>query len=427
VLKPEENERISRVGAGTPMGQLLRRYWLPALLSEELPEADGAPVRVRLLGEALIAFRDTAGEIGLIDAFCPHRRAPLFFGRNEECGLRCVYHGWKFDRSGQCVDMPSEPPVLRQAQDDTVRKSKVTVTAYPTWEGGGMVWAYLGPPELQPAPPDFEVCRVPATHRLNSKVREACNYLQGLEGAVDSVHSGILHNDAMGDRRLLRNNRCEVEFDLTPYGLGGAAIHPLPDNGVYARSFHYVMPVHSIRGLTYDRYGAKDPTPTITGQIYVPIDDESCWVYSYLYTRTAAAPLSPEFIARYWKASGREPGDTSPAITLARTIHNNYLIDRQWQKTESFSGIVGMSTQDFAVQEGMGGICDRSKEHLAHSDQVIIGVRRLLFEGMAAVAEGVAPRAVDPADYRTVRGTDSMLMPGLTWRDALREGLLALF
>src|ERR1700684_4389184 len=132
MLKPADNERITRVGPGTPMGNLQRRYWIPCALSEELPERDGAPVRVRLLGEDLVAFRDTDGKIGLVDAFCPHRRAPMFFGRNEECGLRCVYHGWKFDRDGNCVDMPSEPP-------DSLFKTKVRIGAYPTHERGGMV------------------------------------------------------------------------------------------------------------------------------------------------------------------------------------------------------------------------------------------------------------------------------------------------
>src|ERR1700739_4309476 len=152
MLTREDNERLVRVGRGTPAGELFRRYWQPAALSHELPERDGAPIRVRLLGEDLIAFRDTDGRIGLVSAFCPHRRAPMFFGRNEECGLRCVYHGWKFDVSGACVDMPSEPP-------DSLFKTKVTIEAYPTWEGGGMIWAYLGPAGLRPAPPDHELVR----------------------------------------------------------------------------------------------------------------------------------------------------------------------------------------------------------------------------------------------------------------------------
>src|SRR5271169_2338283 len=149
-ISQEVNERLTRVGPGTPMGEVFRRYWIPACLSEEIPLPDAPPVRVRLLGEDLVAFRDSAGAVGLISAFCPHRRAPLFFGRNEECGLRCVYHGWKFDRNGVCVDMPSEPP-------DSLFKTKVTIDSYPTWEGGGCVWAYLGDPAAMPAPPDYEL------------------------------------------------------------------------------------------------------------------------------------------------------------------------------------------------------------------------------------------------------------------------------
>jgi phthalate 4,5-dioxygenase len=177
MLKPGDNERICRVGPGTPMGELLRRYWQPALLSEELPETDGAPVRVRLLGEDLIAFRDSSGKVGLVDAFCPHRRAPMFFGRNEECGLRCVYHGWKFDRDGSCVDMPSEPP-------DSLFKTKVRIGAYPTHEAGGMILAYLGPPETNPGAPDYELLRVPAASRHIGKSYQDCNWLQALEGGT---------------------------------------------------------------------------------------------------------------------------------------------------------------------------------------------------------------------------------------------------
>ena len=154
MLKESENGRIARVGPGTPMGALQRRYWIPCALSSDVPEADGAPIRVRLLGEDLVAYRDTGGTVGLVDAFCPHRRAPMFFGRNEEGGLRCVYHGWKFDGTGACLDMPSEPA-------DSLFKTKVTIASYPTWEGGGLVWTYMGPPELQPPVPDYELTRAP--------------------------------------------------------------------------------------------------------------------------------------------------------------------------------------------------------------------------------------------------------------------------
>src|SRR6204780_718230 len=162
MLKPEDNERITRTGPGTPMGNLWRRYWVPARLSEELAEPDGPPLRVRLLNEDLIAFRASDGKVGLVDAFCPHRRAPMFFGRNEECGLRCVYHGWKFDTSGACVDMPSEPP-------DSLFKTKVRIAAYPTYEAGGMLWTYMGSPALQPPPPDYELLRTSTDHRYVTK------------------------------------------------------------------------------------------------------------------------------------------------------------------------------------------------------------------------------------------------------------------
>src|SRR5688572_24787292 len=156
MLSVEDNERITRVGPGTPGGEMMRRYWQPALLSEELPEPDGAPLRVRLLGEDLLAFRDSTGKVGLTDAYCPHRRAPLFFGRNEECGIRCVYHGWKFDVNGECTDMPSEPA-------GSPLKAKVKLKAYPTAELGGIVWAYMGPPDKQPGLPNQEWMRAKPT------------------------------------------------------------------------------------------------------------------------------------------------------------------------------------------------------------------------------------------------------------------------
>src|ERR671928_1459507 len=186
MLTAKENERLTRVGRGTPMGTFLRRFWLPALLSDELPEADGDPIRTRTLGEDLVAFRDSNGSVGIVDAFCPHRRAPLFFGRNEEVGLRCVYHGWKFDTSGACVDMPSEP-----AESDF--KDKVRVRAYPAREFGDTVWVYMGPgtpPEL----PQMEWATVPSSHRRVAMWIVECNWLQVLEGNVDTAHVSFLHS-----------------------------------------------------------------------------------------------------------------------------------------------------------------------------------------------------------------------------------------
>ncbi|MGH7091287.1 MAG: Rieske 2Fe-2S domain-containing protein, partial [Stellaceae bacterium] len=181
MITREQNERLVRVGRGTPCGELFRRYWQPACISTELPEPDCAPVRVRLLGENLVAFRDTSGKLGLIDAYCPHRRAPLFFGRNEEHGLRCVYHGWKFAVRGHCVDLPSEP-------QGSPMQAEVRAKCYPTHEQAGIVWAYLGPENAMPAPPDYEWMRAPDTHRYVSKTYEQCNYLQALEGGLDTAH-----------------------------------------------------------------------------------------------------------------------------------------------------------------------------------------------------------------------------------------------
>src|SRR5438067_6477726 len=174
MLTKEENELLCRVGPGTVMGNLMRQYWVPALLSSELPEPDCAPLRVRVLGENLIAFRDSGGQVGLLDQACPHRGASLFFGRNEEEGLRCVYHGWKYDVSGQCVDMPSEPA-------ESNFKSKIKATAYPAHERGGMVWVYMGRQDPPPPLPDFEWCLLPEEQRrIQWKAVRECNWVQAL-------------------------------------------------------------------------------------------------------------------------------------------------------------------------------------------------------------------------------------------------------
>ena len=178
MLSREDNERLTRVGPGTPMGELMRRYWVPATLSHQIAAPDSPPVRVKLLGERLVAFRDTQGRVGLLGEQCPHRTASLFFGRNEECGLRCVYHGWKFDVEGNCVDLPSEPR-------DYNLQSRVKATAYPCVERGGVVWAYMGPPEHKPEFPELEWTRVPDDQRHLTRHIQECNWLQGLEGGFD--------------------------------------------------------------------------------------------------------------------------------------------------------------------------------------------------------------------------------------------------
>jgi phthalate 4,5-dioxygenase len=422
MLTHEQNERLTRVGPGTPMGAVFRSYWLPALLSEELPEPDGAPVRVRLLGEDLIAFRDSSGGVGLVSAFCPHRRAPLFFGRNEECGLRCVYHGWKFDRTGACVDMPSEPP-------DSLFKTKVTLEAYPTWEGGGCVWAYLGDPARRPAPPDYELLRAPATHRYITKTHEACNYLQALEGGLDSSHAQIMHNKDVGNLTFLRDYERtvpQITVDVTGYGFSYSGVRQL-DDAQWVRLYHYVMPVTQIRG-----HHAEAPTPgnpLVRGHFWVPIDDTHTWSFCWLYSEEPSIPVTPDVVLRKEESPGRGPDAWDPEHTyhLKRNKANDYLIDRQIQKTQSMTGIRGVNTQDHAVQECMGPIVDRSKEHLGTTDRAIIVLRQLLLEAVDQVAAGRAPRAVDPSTYRTVRALDHTVPKNADWHEVLREEQLAKF
>jgi phenylpropionate dioxygenase-like ring-hydroxylating dioxygenase large terminal subunit len=412
MLSHADNERLTRVGAGTPMGTLFRRYWIPALLAEQVPEPDGAPVRVRLLGEDLVAFRDTEGKVGLISAFCPHRRAPMFFGRNEECGLRCVYHGWKFDRDGVCVDMPSEPP-------DSLFKTKVKIESYPTWEGGGMIWAYLGPPELQPELPGHELVRAPETHRHVSKSFEDCNFLQALEGGIDPTHASIMHNQNIGDRSFLNNYDelvANIQLDKTDYGFTYAGIRSL-NAGTWVRGYHWIMPSYHMRATVEGPFGNRADGPTIDGHIWVPIDDEHTWVYSFTYSHDPARPLEHSRLQDRETRLGR--GDHMDKNYIPdNNRSNDYGIDRQLQKTKSMTGIPGINTQDFALQEGMGRISDRSKEHLGTTDRAIITLRQVLMAALDTLEAGGKMPAVDPATYRNVRSFDRIIASDAEWRIA---------
>ena len=408
MLARAENERITRVGAGTPMGQTMRRYWLPALLAWELPAPDCPPVRVRLLGEDLVAFRDTQGRLGLLDEYCPHRRVSLFFGRNEACGLRCVYHGWKFDVDGRCVDMMNEPEELQFTP-------KIRTTSYPTVEVGGIIWAYMGPPELQPPLPRFAWTQVPATHRHVTKVIQECNWLQGLEGGIDTSHAQILHRSFTAtigpSSRGARGGAPTVEVDVTSYGYRYAGIYPRPGEVSFVRAYHFVMPCHQLRPSTTDR-----GNPSVAGHIWVPMDDDNTMVYNWEYSITDE-PLHEA--DRLELRLGNGPLDVDQTTFRSqRNRHNNYLLDRQAQKTQSFTGIEGINTQDRAVQESMGRIVDRSREHLGPADKAIIQARRLLLQAIETVQEGGTPRGIEPT-YYTMRAAEGVLPRAADWRDLL--------
>ena len=428
MLSPADNARLTQVGPGTPAGALMRRYWQPFALSSELPENDGAPIRVRLLGEDLVAFRNTKGDIGLVDAFCPHRRAPMFFGRNEECGLRCVYHGWKFDKDGTCVDMPSEPP-------DSLFKSKVTIAAYPTWEGGGMLWAYLGPVGAQPAFPDYEFVRAPATHRFVSKQVQDCSYLQALEGGLDSSHATIMHRAKIGNLEWLADyDRTvpKINVEPTAYGYEYSGIRNVEGNQ-WVRLYQYIMPGIQMRGRIEglsggnQAYVSTDDVPTINGHVWVPMDDDTVCVFNFLYSSDPAQPVTPAFAVASERRDGRDDALLLPDFRSKLNLANDYEIDRTIQKMESFTGIDGINTQDVALQEGMGILVDRSKEHLGTTDRAIIVMRKLMLEAIDEVEAGRAPRGVDANAYRSVRALDHIVPGNVDWRTALATEMSAKF
>ena len=416
MLTKESNELLTRVGPGTAMGALLRQYWLPALLSSELAERDGRPLRVRLLGEALVAFRDSDGRVGLLSEFCPHRRVSLYFGRNEERGLRCVYHGWKFDVQGRCVDLPSEPPESKMC-------SRVRTTAYRCEERGGVIWAYMGPGEAPPLP-QFEWALVPEQNRYMSKRLLECNWAQALEGDIDSSHASFLH--AMLDpadyaiyerpQRALymgRDGHPRYEVVDTDYGMMFAARRDAEPDSYYWRVAQYVLPFVTMPAPYEDTLYRCN--------IWVPMDDEHTMVH--VVDWHPARALQPSEIAsrdtgltahcrEFEPASAEAGGAWRPKVNAA----NDYLIDVNRQRTSNFSGIREIWAQDKAVVEAMGPILDRSHEHLGSSDAPITRWRsRVMSEARALRDEGRC--APPPVDGAFVRPASFVLRRGEDWRE----------
>jgi len=419
MLSREENDLITHTGPGTPMGNVMRRYWMPILLDRELAEPDGEPVKLQILGERLVAFRDTNGKIGLIDEFCPHRRVSLWLGRNEECGLRCVYHGWKFDVDGNCIDQMNEPGENSFAE-------KVRIAHYPTLEQGGIVWTYMGPPEKMPPPPCYEFTTVPATHRHVSKVVEECNWLQALEGGIDTSHAPILHRALRAasnrpgiDPRspFVRGGAPKLEVDATEYGYRYFGIRQMPEGGKYVRGYHYVMPFTQLRpaslfGTGLDAQG-NDAGP---GHFWVPMDDDTCMVWNFAYSRSEEG-IDDEARREYGNGNGPDHVDQA-TFRAKRNARNNWGIDRAVQKTETYSGIEGVNTQDRAVQESMGPIVDRSREYLGPADKAIIAMRRLLLQAVLTVESGGDAPAADTS-YYGIRGVERIVSEDKDWRDVL--------
>jgi phthalate 4,5-dioxygenase len=418
VLRTEENEYLCHIGPGTPMGNLFRQYWLPAIVSTELPAPDADPLRVMLLGEELIAFRDTNGKVGLLANNCPHRGASLFFGRNEEAGLRCVYHGWKFDTDGTTVDMPNEP-----AESDF--RTKVKAAAYPTIERGGIIWAYMGPRATPPPLPDLEANMLPdATVTVT---QQPANWMQILEGHIDTLHAGMLHYGSLKpedqpagtfSEYQLKDRTAHFEVIDTESGSAYGAFRPAGPGETYWRIAQWMFPSYSIS------------PPGVLGMgkrfaIEVPMDDHHTLIWQASVGRGRPGSGLNQSGAAQLRLLPRTT-DWFGRFRTEQNFDNDFLIDRDLQRSNSgtngFTGITGIPPQDAAVTVSMGPIYDRSQEHLGTSDMMIIRVRRRLLAAARALEEhGVAAPGVDTPEGYRVRGGQIMLPEGADWVEATRE------
>ncbi len=408
MLTKEDNELLTQVGPATPMGELFRRFWLPALLAEELPGPDCEPVRLKLLGEELIAFKDSDGRIGILDAYCPHRSAPMFFGRNEECGLRCVYHGWKFDVDGNCLDMPN-------TVEGEAFKERVKTVAYPTFEAANMIWIYMGPQDRMPPRPEFPFMDVPRSHVYVMKYLLNCNYAQTLENEFDTSHSAFLHSTLTGENMTMtvwsrmwdkergaapaptnappRRVGRAVEYALdaigeivdTPFGsaLVRRVKHPEGDRYAYFMSIPYWMPCYSAAG-------ALSAPGVFPLNLKVPVDDEHSMFFRFKWSEQ---PLSEKVLAEMRHGGYEFPQVVPGTYTPLQNKSNDYMIDRVKQRFFNYSGIVNTPVQDFAVTENQRGpITDRTRERLVSADKYLIHMRRRLMDAARALEAGIEPQ-----------------------------------
>jgi phenylpropionate dioxygenase-like ring-hydroxylating dioxygenase large terminal subunit len=419
MLRKDVNDLLTQTAAGTPMGQLFRQYWMPALLASELPEDDCPPVRVKLLSERLLAFRDSQGRYGLIDEFCAHRGVSLWFGRNEEGGIRCAYHGWKYDVTGQCTEVPSEPAESGYCQ-------RIKLASYPLVKVGDVLWTYMGDPAQQPALPEWEFCRVPPEQTYTSKRWQECNWLQALEGGIDSshvswLHSGGLKNDplfkgAKGNQYNLSDRRPVFEVVEAEGGLFIGARRDAEEGHYYWRITPWVMP-------NFTMVPPRGDHP-IHGHFWVPIDDENCWAWSFDYhtVRPLTQAERQAMIDGHGVHNEYVPGTFRPL----QNKDNDYLMDRAAQKRgDTFSGVKGIAMQDASLQESMGPIVDRTKENLVGTDNGIIMARQRLRKAALALKDkGVLPPGVDTA-HQKIRSVAVVLPKDASFVEACRKDLMA--
>ncbi|MEM7407700.1 MAG: Rieske 2Fe-2S domain-containing protein [Pseudomonadota bacterium] len=420
MLTAAENHLLTRTDACEPMGQYFRRFWQPVALSRELPEPDCTPIRIQIMGEELVAFRDSEGAVGLLDAYCPHRAAHLYYGRNEDCGLRCVYHGWKFDRHGRVMDMPNVPPGARM-------RDRVRIKAYPTREFGDLVWAYMGPADQPvPEPPQLEFGLVDSEHRFVSKRLNECNWAQTMEGGLDTSHFSFLHMpapsvpsddnpDAPADARRLRwiRNDPMPQFSLLEHEVGfviGGARSGDPGE-TYWRITQYLVPAHGTGPSTL-------PGETYFGYTLVPIDDYSHWMFTYAWN--PERPIVGEERERLSNGFGII-AEVDENYRGVRRRENDYLIDRVAQKSHSYTGVKGLAEQDAMIQESQGFIADRTREHLTATDAAVVRFRRTVMEGARRLESGLDLDAPFHHDAFHTRPGSWMASDGMPFEDVMRE------
>jgi phenylpropionate dioxygenase-like ring-hydroxylating dioxygenase large terminal subunit len=423
MLSQQDNEDLCRIGPGTLMGKMFREYWLPVMKSDELPQPDCPPVRIKLLGEELIAFRATSGAVGLIQNACPHRGASLFFGRNEEEGLRCVYHGWKFDVAGNCVDMPSEPA-------ESNFRTKVHATAYPTHERNGIIWGYLGPREVPPPLPELEANLYPASETRITVLHRANNWMQGWEGEMDTIHAAFLHFGAARPEDVpsgtlqyyeLKNRNGKFSVRDAEHGTSYTMYRVAEDDTFYHRIGHMLFPVYAM----VPPGSLENKGPGFAA--YVPMDDYHTLEWSVTVFRErvilpsrgigpAVTPAGPD---RTYIPNGTGWYDR---YNITQNYENDFMVDRAAQsRWDSYTGIRGIRQQDMAMTESMGGIMDRTKEHLGTTDALIIQTRRKLLACARALEQhGIVPPGVDQPQVYHQRSGGIILPRSADWWEATR-------
>lgn len=418
MLSHEDNRLLAQTGPNTPMGELFRRFWLPAALAAEVVN-DGPPLRLRILSEDLVAFRDSQGRVGIVQAYCSHKLAPLFFGRNEDCGLRCVYHGWKFDVAGNCVDVPNVPDV----KDADSLKRKVGLKAYATREAGGVIWVYMGPSERMPQLPEFEWILAPRGHTHVSRWLQRSNWAQGMEGEIDSSHISFLHRQMVRDDETSpfapvvlpgADGSPVMTLEETPYGYRYGARRHHVSGDFYWRITHWLVPMYSLIATQEFPRG---------GRAWVPVDDNHVMAFGYNYR--ADRPFIAEEIAyiengsafppRLHRAAHQLPdGYVIDTYLPLANKGNDYLIDRAMQKRVNYTGIYGINEQDRALQENMPGSAaapgavDRTREHLVYSDVPAITARRILLKLARDLAAGSEPYAAGHGEIYRVRALGAL-------------------